>query len=60
MEQHPELEHVWTDIEQMEEKPVVPIEQPAELTLKLLPFQRYGVGWMIQQEATATVSHCAI
>ncbi|CAO3656547.1 unnamed protein product [Mucor hiemalis] len=54
LEQHPELEHVWTDIEQMEEKPVVPIEQPAELTLKLLPFQRYGVGWMIQQEATAT------
>lgn len=28
----------------------MPIEQPTVLTLPLLPFQKSGVGWMLQQE----------
>ncbi|KAI7893310.1 SNF2 family N-terminal domain-containing protein [Mucor mucedo] len=50
IEQRPELAHVWSDIENIEPPVVVPIEQPEQLQLTLLPFQKYGVGWMIQQE----------
>ncbi|KAI9335870.1 SNF2 family N-terminal domain-containing protein [Pilaira anomala] len=49
--QHPELRDIWKNIENIPAPVVTPIEQPAELSLSLLPFQRYGVGWMIQQEA---------
>ncbi|KAI9264597.1 SNF2 family N-terminal domain-containing protein [Helicostylum pulchrum] len=49
--QRPELAWIWKDIEEIEAPVVQPIEQPAELSLTLLPFQRYGVGWMIQQES---------
>lgn len=50
------MENVWTDLDSIEAEEVTPIEQPAELNLQLLPFQRYGVGWMVQQEAVETVS----
>ncbi|CEP18383.1 hypothetical protein [Parasitella parasitica] len=51
---HPELETIWEDLEQIEPAKVVPIEQPPQLTLSLLPFQKYGVGWMLQQEKFET------
>jgi DNA repair protein RAD16 len=57
LDKHPELAKVWSDIEEIEPEAVVPIEQPKELTLPLLPFQKYGVGWMIRQEAEKTVSY---
>ncbi|KAI8092310.1 SNF2 family N-terminal domain-containing protein [Gilbertella persicaria] len=47
---HKELTTIWKDLEEVEPEAVVPIEQPPELTLQLLPFQRYGVGWMRRQE----------
>ncbi|ORZ22284.1 SNF2 family N-terminal domain-domain-containing protein [Absidia repens] len=47
---HPELTNVWADLRSKEAIPVIPIEQPENLILPLLPFQRYGVAWMIQQE----------
>ncbi|KAI8334494.1 SNF2 family N-terminal domain-containing protein [Blakeslea trispora] len=47
---HKELKNIWEDLESIEPEAVVPVEQPAELTLQLLPFQRYGVGWMRRQE----------
>jgi len=54
--QHPELEGIWEDLEKIEPAKVIPIEQPAALKLPLLPFQKYGVGWMLQQERLDTVS----
>ncbi|KAG1471513.1 hypothetical protein G6F56_002076 [Rhizopus delemar] len=33
---------------------VIPIEQPKHLSLPLLPFQKHGVGWMVQQESLNT------
>ncbi|KAI8365824.1 SNF2 family N-terminal domain-containing protein [Choanephora cucurbitarum] len=47
---HKELKNIWEDLESIEPEAVVPVEQPAELTLQLLPFQKYGVGWMRRQE----------
>lgn len=55
MIQHPELADIWQDLEEIEPAKVIPIEQPAELTLPLLPFQKHGVGWMLQQEKLDTV-----
>ncbi|KAL7314017.1 DNA repair protein rad16 [Mucor circinelloides] len=52
--QHPELEGIWEDLEKIEPAKVIPIEQPAALKLPLLPFQKYGVGWMLQQERLDT------
>ncbi|CAO3630326.1 unnamed protein product [Cunninghamella echinulata] len=49
-EQHSELVNVWDDLKAIESNAVVPIEQPENLLLALLPFQKYGVAWMIQQE----------
>ncbi|KAL0081124.1 SNF2 family N-terminal domain-containing protein [Phycomyces blakesleeanus] len=48
--QHPELDTVWKTLEETKALPVIPIDQPAELSLDLLPFQKYGIGWMVQQE----------
>ncbi|KAG1151268.1 hypothetical protein G6F37_004808 [Rhizopus arrhizus] len=48
---HPELKTIWDDLKDAEQVKVIPVEQPKELTLPLLPFQKYGVGWMIQQES---------
>ena len=39
-------------------KDIEPVEQPASLSVKLLPFQREGVAWMIHQ-VRACVRACA-
>ncbi|GAN01187.1 DNA repair protein RAD16 [Mucor ambiguus] len=52
--QHPELEDIWENLEKIEPAKVVPVEQPAALKLPLLPFQKYGVGWMLAQEKLDT------
>lgn len=48
--QHPELEHVWEKLEEEAPREVKQIEQPKELVLNLLPFQREGVYWLKRQE----------
>jgi DNA repair protein RAD16 len=51
-EVHPELKGVW---EAMDERPVPTPQQdqqPAQLKLKLLPFQLEGLNWMRRQEQT--------
>ena len=40
-------------------KDIEPVEQPASLSVKLLPFQREGVAWMIHQ-VRACVRACAV
>ncbi|KAI8319070.1 hypothetical protein GQ54DRAFT_265935 [Martensiomyces pterosporus] len=47
---HPHLRHAWSSLK----SPPVPqmIDQPPELRMKLLPFQREGVWWMARQEGT--------
>lgn len=52
--QHPELKTIWTELEEAEKMEVIPIEQPKHLSLPLLPFQKHGVGWMVQQESLNT------
>ncbi|KAI9469906.1 MAG: SNF2 family N-terminal domain-containing protein [Benjaminiella poitrasii] len=54
IKQHEELRTIWDDLETIKAEKVIPVEQPAELTLQLLPFQRYGVGWMLRQEQMET------
>jgi DNA repair protein RAD16 len=51
------LENVWTDLERLEKVDPEPIEQPSFLNLSLLPFQKVGVAWMIQQEKNPDVSY---
>ncbi|TPX37568.1 hypothetical protein SmJEL517_g00672 [Synchytrium microbalum] len=48
---HPHLETVWNELRE-NVKPVTPemIDQPEEITVKLLPFQREGVHWLQAQE----------
>ncbi|KAI9505438.1 DNA repair protein rad16 [Coemansia spiralis] len=48
---HPHLRHAWGDLSK--QVSTQKIEQPAELKIKLLPFQQEGVWWMSQQERTA-------
>ncbi|KAJ3054234.1 DNA repair protein rad16 [Rhizophlyctis rosea] len=50
-EHHPELITVWDQLEE-EVKVIEPLqaEQPADVLVKLLPFQREGVYWMKAQE----------
>ncbi|PIA13127.1 hypothetical protein COEREDRAFT_49822 [Coemansia reversa NRRL 1564] len=47
---HPYLLHIWSNLP----PPRAPqqINQPAALKIKLLPFQREGVKWMVDQEDT--------
>ncbi|KAJ1882842.1 DNA repair protein rad16 [Coemansia sp. RSA 1722] len=47
---HPHLRHTWSSLESQSEPQK--IEQPADLKIKLLPFQQEGVWWMSQQENT--------
>jgi hypothetical protein len=49
---HPELEHVWEDLDKVGVQAPEPAEQPKDLKLNLLPFQREGLGWMRKQENT--------
>ncbi|OZJ02723.1 hypothetical protein BZG36_05107 [Bifiguratus adelaidae] len=51
LEHHPELETVWSDLDNMKGGEAHPIEQPKHLKLPLLPFQKEGVGWMCGQES---------
>jgi DNA repair protein RAD16 len=53
---HPELKLVWDALRKKGTHQVMPIEQPEHLKLPLLPFQKYGVAWMIQQEKDDDVS----
>ncbi|SNX84973.1 probable RAD16 - nucleotide excision repair protein [Melanopsichium pennsylvanicum] len=48
---HPQLKTVWEDLQNMVAviKPEE-AEQPSGLNIKLLPFQREGLYWMIRQE----------
>ncbi|KAJ2076512.1 DNA repair protein rad16 [Coemansia sp. RSA 988] len=47
---HPYLRHIWSNLPPPREPQQ--IEQPAALKIKLLPFQREGVKWMVDQEGT--------
>ncbi|ODQ51753.1 hypothetical protein SAICODRAFT_8683 [Saitoella complicata NRRL Y-17804] len=51
---HPELETVWDDLEQLAVTEVKRAEQPAGLSLSLLPFQLEGLHWLRQQEENPT------
>ncbi|KAJ3410608.1 hypothetical protein HDV05_003558 [Chytridiales sp. JEL 0842] len=49
--QHPELETVWTELESIPKREIPPVvEQPENVKVKLLPFQREGVHWLREQE----------
>ncbi|CEJ03071.1 Putative Adenosinetriphosphatase [Rhizopus microsporus] len=48
------VNELWDDLKNTEKAHIEPVEQPKELSLPLLPFQKYGVGWMIQQESVNT------
>ncbi|KAG0320628.1 DNA repair protein rad16 [Dissophora globulifera] len=52
LEFHPELGHVWDDLDKVTLVEPEAVEQPAGLKLHLLPFQREGLGWMRKQENT--------
>lgn len=47
---HPQLETIFQDLEN--EPKIVPtaIEQPEGMTIQLLPFQKEGLHWLIEQE----------
>ncbi|KAJ3333733.1 DNA repair protein rad16 [Blyttiomyces sp. JEL0837] len=48
---HPELATVWQELENYERAPSTDkVEQPQEITIKLLPFQLEGVNWLRNQE----------
>ncbi|KAI8058476.1 SNF2 family N-terminal domain-containing protein [Syncephalis plumigaleata] len=47
---HPTLDTVWEDMDKLPLIEAVCETQPAELKLKLLPFQKEGLGWMLRQE----------
>ncbi|KAK9458619.1 SNF2 family N-terminal domain-containing protein [Lipomyces oligophaga] len=49
-EAHPELTTVFDMLDQTPRRQVQEAQQPAELTLQLLPFQREGLHWMLAQE----------
>ncbi|CAO3665234.1 unnamed protein product [Umbelopsis ramanniana] len=50
MAHHPELITVWEDLENSFQAKPIPVDQPKDLVLPLLPFQKEGVGWMRDQE----------
>ncbi|CAO3566516.1 unnamed protein product [Mortierella alpina] len=52
LEHHPELGHVWDDLDKVTVHTPELADQPEGLKLKLLPFQREGLGWMRKQENT--------
>jgi hypothetical protein len=56
MEHHPELITVWEDLENSFQAKPIPVDQPKDLVLPLLPFQKEGVGWMRDQEKSLDVS----
>ncbi|WBW74479.1 DNA translocase/ubiquitin protein ligase E3, ERCC4-like protein Rhp16/Rad16-like [Schizosaccharomyces osmophilus] len=50
---HPELDNVWDALERDSPQQVQQVEQPKELVLSLLPFQREGVYWLRHQEESS-------
>uniref|UniRef100_A0A060TI47 ARAD1D36102p n=1 Tax=Blastobotrys adeninivorans TaxID=409370 RepID=A0A060TI47_BLAAD len=50
-ENHPELEVVFSELEASARPKPVAIEQPEGILVKMLPFQREGLHWLISQEA---------
>jgi DNA repair protein RAD16 len=56
IEHHPELITVWDDLENSFQAKPIPVDQPKDLVLPLLPFQKEGVGWMRDQEKSPDVS----
>ncbi|KAF9109969.1 DNA repair protein rad16 [Mortierella sp. AM989] len=50
LEHHPELANVWDELDKVGVQVPEAAEQPDGLKLKLLPFQREGLGWMRKQE----------
>ncbi|TVY78410.1 DNA repair protein [Lachnellula suecica] len=50
---HPELLHMWQDLENLPKIGSVRIEQPTNITRELKPFQLEGVAWMKAMEKTA-------
>ena len=49
---HPELKGIWEKIEKAPPNVPTQCDQPADLKLTLLPFQREGLSWMRKQEET--------
>lgn len=49
---HPELTDVWEKLRLAAKRSVEQAEQPPGLTIKLLPFQREGLHWLLKQEAS--------
>jgi DNA repair protein RAD16 len=50
-ELHPELANVWEALEQTKRMHDPPkAEQPADITIRLLPFQLEALHWMQEQE----------
>lgn len=54
---HPELVTVWDELEAL---PILPIgekvDQPTEITVKLLPFQLEGLNWLQKQEESRVLN----
>ena len=51
--QHPELVNVWDDVGSLPTVEPQQGEQPADLKVTLLPFQRESLYWMREQEKGA-------
>ncbi|EGD73108.1 nucleotide excision repair protein [Salpingoeca rosetta] len=51
---HPEIKEVWTTLRGIDPSTELDIpEQPENLAVTLLPFQREGLAWMINQESNS-------
>ncbi|KAK9354830.1 SNF2 family N-terminal domain-containing protein [Lipomyces doorenjongii] len=49
-ENHPQLKSVFQALQETPKREVKQAPQPEELTIKLLPFQREGLHWLVAQE----------
>ncbi|KAK9472617.1 DNA repair protein RAD16 [Dipodascopsis tothii] len=49
---HPHLQSVFTDLENRPRIMTGVADQPPELTVRLLPFQREGLHWLLKQESS--------
>lgn len=47
---HPHLEHVFTEMAQEPEIVPTVVDQPDGMTIQLLPFQKEGLHWLVEQE----------
>lgn len=50
---HPELQTMWTDLENLPKLGGGKIDQPAHINRELKPFQLEGVAWMREMETTS-------